>query len=60
LSADAFHVGAGAGDPRDRIIYDDEAGLLIHDRDGSDPAKAKVFAAIDPGLELGAGVFIVI
>jgi hypothetical protein len=60
LSTEAFHAGADAHDLSDRIVYDDERGLLIHDRNGSDPGKAKVFAAIDPGLDIGAGSFIVI
>ena len=60
LGESKFHVGARAEDARDRIVYDAEAGLLIHDRNGSDPGKAKVFAVIDPGLDIGAGVFIVI
>ena len=60
LTAETFHVGSAAHDGSDRIVYDDEAGLLIHDRNGSEPGKAKVFAAIDPGLDLEAGAFIVI
>jgi serralysin len=59
LAASKFHIGSDAHDRSDRIIYDDEAGLLIHDRNGSDPGKAKVFAAIDPGLDIEAGIFIV-
>ncbi len=58
LSADAFHIGGAAHDRSDRIIYDDAAGHLIHDRNGSAPGKAKVFAMIDSGLDIEAGVFI--
>jgi len=55
-----FHVGEAAADRTDRIVYDDQAGLLIHDRNGSAPGKAKVFAEVGPGVDLDHGLFIVI
>jgi serralysin len=60
LKAGKFEVGDKAADRSDRIVYDDQAGVLIHDRNGSAPGKAKVFAKVDPGLDLDHGVFIVI
>jgi serralysin len=60
LKAGKFQVGDKAAEKNDRIIYDDTAGVLIHDRNGSDPGKAKVFAKVGAGLDLDHGVFIVI
>ena len=58
LKAGKFHVGDGAHDRSDRIVYDD--GLLIYDKNGSRPGKEKVFASIDPGVDLDHGMFIVV
>ena len=55
-----FHVGDGAHDRSDRIVYDDTHGLLIYDKNGSRPGQEKVFAAIDAGLDLDQGMFIVV
>ena len=54
-----FHVGSEAHDKNDRIVYDDQSGDLIHDRNGSGHGKAKVFAVVDPGLDIDHGMFIV-
>lgn len=60
LKAGKFHVGEGAHDRSDRIIYDDQTGRLIHDRNGDKSGKAKVFAKLDTGLDLDHASFIVI
>jgi len=60
LASARFHIGAAAADKDDRIIYDADTGLLTHDRNGSSAGKAKVFAALDPGLDLDTGDIIVI
>jgi serralysin len=60
LKAGKFHIGDEAADRKDRIIYDDVARLLIHDKNGSAGGKAKVFAKVEAGLDLDHGVFIVI
>jgi len=54
-----FHLGSEAHDKSDRIVYDDQSGHLIHDRNGSGPGKAKVFAVVDAGLDIGHELFIV-
>ena len=58
LGADAFHVGASAGDAEDRILYDDATGRLFYDADGSGSTAALLFAQLDPGLALTRADFI--
>lgn len=60
LKAGKFHVGDAAAEKNDRIVYDETAGVLIHDKNGSAPGKAKVFAKLETGLDLDHGAFIVI
>lgn len=60
LKAGKFHVGEAAAEKNDRIVYDETAGLLIHDKNGSAPGKAKVFAEVGSGLDLDHAAFIVI
>jgi len=60
LSASAFHVGAAAADAGDRIIYNDANGDLIYDANGNAAGGATRFAALDPGLHLTHGDFLVI
>ena len=52
--------GDAAADAKNRIVYNETAGVLIHDKNGSAPGKAKVFAAIGTGLDLDHDAFIVI
>ena len=52
LQADAFHVGAAAASPSNRIIYNDATGALIYDSNGSAPGGAIQFAELSPGLHL--------
>jgi serralysin len=42
LSRNAFHIGTGAADANDRIIYDDQTGALYFDADGSSSSSAQV------------------
>lgn len=60
LKPGKFHVGDAAAEKNDRIVYDEQAGVLIHDRNGSKAGKAKVFAEIGTGLDLDHDAFIVI
>ena len=46
LTADAFYVGVSAHDSTDRIIYDQKAGALYYDVDGSGSAAAVQFAQL--------------
>lgn len=60
LAAARFHIGAGAADASDRIIYDSGTGFLWYDRDGTGPlAKVKI-AEMNAGLALDAGDFRII
>jgi len=47
LTADAFYVGVSAHDSTDRIIYDQKAGALYYDVDGTGSAVAAQFAQLD-------------
>lgn len=52
LSAEAFRLGAQAGDADDRIIYDPQAGILYFDPDGNGPSTQAAFARFDLPLEM--------
>jgi len=58
LAPEAFHVGTGAHDADDRIIYDEATGGLLYDADGAGGAAAVLFATLKPGLALSAGDFV--
>ena len=60
LSADFFHVGAGAADLNDFIIYDDATGALYYDSNGSAAGQQVQFAHLDPGLTLTHTDFFVV
>ena len=60
LSADFFHVGAGAADLNDFIIYDDATGALYYDSNGSASGHQVQFAHLDPGLTLTHSDFFVV
>lgn len=52
LSADAFHVGRGAQDDEDRIIYNARTGILKHDANGDGQGGVTKLAKLAPGLDL--------
>ncbi|MFB0876019.1 MULTISPECIES: Ig-like domain-containing protein, partial [unclassified Sphingobium] len=58
LQADAFVIGAAAGDASDRIIYNSATGMLFYDADGSGSGAAVAFATIGTGLALTNADFI--
>jgi serralysin len=60
LPAGAFVVGTAALDADDRIVYDQAAGRLLYDSDGSGAAAAVAFATVLPGQTLAASDFVVI
>jgi Ca2+-binding RTX toxin-like protein len=47
LTAARFHVGAGAHDGSDRIIYNRANGALFYDSDGTGAAPQKLIAILD-------------
>jgi Ca2+-binding RTX toxin-like protein len=52
LPAGLFHVGAGAHDANDHIIYNPHNGFLIYDANGSHPGGTVHFATLAPHLGL--------
>jgi Ca2+-binding RTX toxin-like protein len=60
LPADFFHVGVGAADLNDFIIYDDVTGALYYDSNGSASGHQVQFAHLDPGLTLTHTDFFVV
>lgn len=60
LAPGAFHVGAGAADAGDRIVYNPLTGALLFDADGLGGAVATAFATLRPNLALAATDFLVI
>jgi len=59
LSTSAFHVGRGAHDSSDHIIYNSSTGALSFDADGSGGAHQIQFATLAPHLSLTASSFLV-
>jgi Ca2+-binding RTX toxin-like protein len=60
LAADAFRVGAAAADASDRVIYNDDTGALLFDRDGTGAGAAVRFATLDADLTMTNAEFFVI
>lgn len=54
MNAGAFVAGNNALDADDRILYDQGAGALYYDADGSGVTDAQLFAQLVPGTVLGA------
>jgi serralysin len=60
LTADAFYVGVSAHDSTDRIVYDQKAGALYYDVDGSDPVAAVQFAQLDKHVTVAHSDFLIV
>ncbi|MEI5682733.1 calcium-binding protein [Mesorhizobium sp. CGMCC 1.15528] len=60
LSVGAFHIGTGAHDATDRIIYNKATGDLYFDKDGLGGAAATKFATLSPGLAMTANDFFIV
>jgi Ca2+-binding RTX toxin-like protein len=59
LASSAFHKGTAAADALDRIVYDQPAGKIYYDADGSGGGAAVLFATVTPGISLSYADFIV-
>jgi Ca2+-binding RTX toxin-like protein len=59
LSSLAFCAGTAAADRSDRIVYDQAAGKIFYDADGSGAAAQILFATVAPGTLLGYSDFVV-
>jgi serralysin len=57
LAASAFVVGTTAADAGDRIVYDQAAGRIFYDADGSGTASAILFAEVARGAVLTSADF---
>ncbi|MEQ1954479.1 cadherin-like domain-containing protein, partial [Mesorhizobium yinganensis] len=60
LDQNAFHVGTGAADASDRIIYDSASGNLYFDADGNASGVAVLFARLSTGLSVTHDGFTII
>lgn len=57
LSSAAFTTGSAAADASDRIIYDQAAGKLYYDADGTGAAASVLFATVTVGTALSYSEF---
>ncbi|MDR7154998.1 serralysin [Sphingobium xenophagum] len=60
LTAAAFHIGTGAADANDRIIYNSATGALLFDADGNGAGAAVQFASISTGLAMTNAEFVIV
>jgi Ca2+-binding RTX toxin-like protein len=60
LAANAFFLGAAAGDADDRIGYDSATGNFLYDADGNGAQVGVAFASAAPGLAMTAGQFTIV
>jgi Ca2+-binding RTX toxin-like protein len=60
LTAGEFHIGAGAADAGDRIIYNSATGALFYDADGNGAGAAAQFATVSTGLALTSNEFFIV
>ncbi|MET0743201.1 MAG: cadherin domain-containing protein, partial [Microvirga sp.] len=59
LAKGAFHLGAGAHDASDRVIYDRKSGALYYDQDGTGRHEAIQIAILSKNLKMShANIFI--
>ena len=60
LAANAFFLGAAAGDADDRIGYNSATGNFLYDADGNGAQVGVAFASAAPGLAMTAGQFTIV
>ncbi|MBZ9758795.1 calcium-binding protein [Mesorhizobium sp. ESP6-5] len=60
LSAANFHIGKGAHDGSDHVIYNSSTGALSFDSDGIGGHAQTQFATVAPHLSIGASSFFVV
>lgn len=60
LSAAQFHIGTGAADALDRIVYNSATGALYYDADGSGAGAAIQFATLSKGLAMTNADFLIV
>lgn len=60
LAEAAFHIGAGAHDANDRIIYNEGTGALVYDANGNAAGKAISFARLDAHLAITSADFLIV
>lgn len=60
LAASAFHIGTGAHDATDRIVYNEDTGALLFDRDGTGAVAAVRFATLDDDLAMTSADFLIV
>ena len=60
LPSAAFHIGTGAHNSSDHIIYNSSTGALSFDGDGAGGAHQIQFATLSPHLSLTASSFLVV
>ena len=59
VDLDEFHIGKGAADPNDHLVYNARTGALFFDPNGSDDGMAIKIATLSRGLPLMATDFFV-
>jgi Ca2+-binding RTX toxin-like protein len=60
LAANAFFLGAAAGDADDRVGYNSATGQLLYDADGNGAQAAVAFGSVTPGLAMTANQFAIV
>ena len=58
MNPSAFHKGTSAADASDRIVYDQAAGKIFYDADGTGAAAQILFATVTAGTPLTHADFI--
>ena len=60
LNPNVFHIGVGAADATDRIIYNSRTGALIYDHNGNTAGGATQFATLATRLAMTYADFVVV